>query len=66
MDIEGKLLISDVLCEVRKVVSYELNGHIFAYETRSSIVNVDTRGNRETSGAMFNPLVLRRRWRRQV
>lgn len=51
---DGQLIISNTLCEVRNVLSYEVNEHIFAYETRLLLVSVDMRGNRERTGAMFN------------
>jgi len=51
---DGQLVISQVLCEVQDVFSYELNGSVFAYETRLVLVSVDMHGNRERTGAMFN------------
>jgi hypothetical protein len=51
---DGGLFISNVLCEVKEVYSYELNGHLFAYEAYLQFVKINSRGNRERTGAMFH------------
>jgi hypothetical protein len=51
---DGGLFISNVLCEVKEVYSYELSGHLFAYETYLQLIKIDSRGNRERTGAMFH------------
>lgn len=50
----GELLITHVLCEVKELYSYELNGHVFAYESWLQLVSVDMQGRRQRTGAMFH------------